>query len=151
MRKVIGLLVFLSFSSVFAQANLQGYWGGVSFGSPGISFHVGAEDALGAGVDLRGNLGYNYLFSRGVSIGADALFHFDTDAGAIDVYGGAGGFLALGGGFGLALQGLVGGEYRLVDAGFPEGGLFFELGPDLYLAPSVFLGFTGRVGFNYHF
>jgi hypothetical protein len=152
MRNVSVLLLVLVLGVGFAQ-NAQGLWAGVSAGSPGANIHVGAEDVLGDGIDLRGNLGYSYLFVGGFYLGADALIHLDVDmSGApIDVYAGGGPFVTVGSGFGLGIEGLIGGEYSLIDAGLPAAGVFFELGPDLYLAPSLQFGFTGRIGFNYHF
>lgn len=147
MRKLI-LIVLLSCGGAFAQT---GYWGGVSLGSPATALHFGAENLLGDGIDLRGTLGFAYLYSSGVYLGADALFALDTDVPSLEPYLGAGAFTTIGSGFGLGVQGLFGGEYRLTDVGLPEGGLFLELGPNLYLAPSAFLGITGRFGFNYHF
>lgn len=152
MRKIFFLLVMVLGSAGFAQTNLQGYWAGVSFGVPATAFHFGAEDVLGNGGDLRGTVGFSYLYSSGIYLGGDALFALNMDSTApIDPYVGVGAFTSIGGGFGLGVQGLIGAEYRLVDAGFPEGGIFFEVGPDLYFAPRVFLGLTGRLGFNYHF
>jgi hypothetical protein len=152
MSKFLFVVAALCCGSALAQTNLSGAWAGISFGVPATALHVGGEDALGEGVDLRGTLGFSYLYSSGVYLGADALFNLDLDTGApIDTYLGAGAFTSIGGGFGLGIQGLFGGEYRLVEAGLPEGGVFFEIGPDLYLAPRVFLGLTGRIGFNYHF
>lgn len=136
-----------------AQTTSSGFWLGGSLGAPGINLHVGADDLLGENVDLRGNVGYSYLFSPGVYVGADALFDINLDTGTapVDTYLGAGAFASFGSNFGLGFTGLFGGEYRLAEAGLPEGGLFLELGPDLYLAPVTRIGFTGRFGFNYHF
>ncbi len=153
MYKRLLIAALLCFGGAFAQTNLSGAWAGISFGAPATALHFGGEDALADGVDLRGTLGFSYLYSSGVYIGADALFNLDMDTGGapIDTYLGAGAFASVGSGFGLGIQGLFGGEYRLVEAGLPEGGIFLELGPDLYLAPGVFLGLTGRLGFNFHF
>jgi hypothetical protein len=153
MRIIFLLTAFLIGGAALAQTSLQGYWAGISVGAPATSLHFGVEDILGDGVDLRGNLGFSYLYTSGVYLGADALFDLDMNTGTVplDTYLGAGAFASIGGGFGLGIQGLFGGEYRLVEAGLPEGGVFLELGPDLYLAPRPFFGFTGRFGFNYHF
>jgi hypothetical protein len=155
MRNVVVLLVVLMLGGALGQSGFSasGYWFGVSAGSPGVNIHVGATDALGAGVDVRGNLGYSYLFASGFYLGADALIHLDIDleGAPIDVYAGSGPFVTVGGGFGLGIEALIGGEYRLSSVDLPQAGIFFELGPDLYLAPSLSFGFTGRLGFNYHF
>ena len=155
MRNVVVLLCFLMLGGALGQSGFSasGYWFGVSAGSPGANIHVGATDALGAGIDIRGNLGYSYLFSSGFYIGGNAIIHLDVDVSdaPIDVYAGGGPFVTVGGGFGLGIEALVGAEYRLTSVDLPQAGIFFELGPDLYLAPSLSFGFTGRLGFNYHF
>jgi hypothetical protein len=132
------------------DVNRTPYWAGVSFGFPGISAHFGIQNALGQGADLRANLGYNY-FGSGLALGADALFNIgitNVDA-PINFYAGGGPYLTIGTPFGAGVQGVVGAEYRLVDAGFDTGGIFFELGPAIGF-PGGF-GFVGRAGFNYHF
>jgi hypothetical protein len=151
MRRLWFIVVVMLVGTAFAQ---QGYWGGVSLGSPALGVHFGAEDLLSDGVDVRGTLGFSYLYTSGVYLGADALFALDTTTTptpSVEPYLGAGAFTTIGSGFGLGVTGLFGGEYRLDYAGLPEGGLFIEIGPDLYLAPTVFFGLTGRIGFNYHF
>jgi hypothetical protein len=148
MRKLLLLLVLAWAGSALAQDN----WVGGSFGSPAVSFHFGVENALGPNADLRGNLGFSYVYTSGFYVGADALFDLGVDTTApFQVYAGGGPFLALGRFSGFGIEGVLGGEYRLVDAGFPEGGVFLELGPAFYIAPFAGLGVTGRLGFNYHF
>ena len=156
MRNVIVLICTLMLGGALGQNSLSasGYWFGVSAGSPGANIHVGAQDILGDGIDLRGNLGYSYLFSSGFYLGANAIIHLDVDVSdaPIDVYAGGGPFITVGAGsFGLGIEALVGAEYRLTSVDLPQAGIFFEIGPDLYLAPSLSFGFTGRLGFNYHF
>jgi hypothetical protein len=152
MRKTLLLLVIFLGGLGSAQTTVQGLWAGGSVGAPGLTFHLGAEDALGVGVDLRGNLGFSYLYSSGFYLGGNALFDLGVDTTVpFDLYAGVGPFITVGGGFGLGAEGFIGGEYRFVEAGFPEGGVFFEVGPDLYLAPRAFFGVTARLGFNYHF
>jgi hypothetical protein len=135
------------------DVNRTPYWAGVSFGFPGISAHFGIQNALGQGADLRANLGYNYIGS-GLALGADALFNIgitNVDA-PINFYAGGGPFVVVGGGFGAGIQGLIGAEYRLVDAGFDTGGVFLELGPAIsFGSTGGGFGFVGRAGFNYHF
>ncbi|MGL4608203.1 MAG: hypothetical protein ACRCYY_00750 [Trueperaceae bacterium] len=152
-RLLVITLVLLSASSSFAQTSLRGYWGGVSLGLPTTALHFGVEDLFDEEIDLRATLGLSYAYTSGFYLGADALFDLDLDTGTapLDTYLGAGLFTSFGGEFGIGLQGLIGGEYRFVEANFPQGGLFFEVGPDLYFAPSFLFGITARVGFNYHF
>lgn len=135
------------------------YWGGVSFGVPfGVNFHLGLEDLLSEGVDLRANAsaGFGGIFG----IGADVLFDLPVDTGAspIDIY--AGGGLAISFGqidatpgmdtaFALGL--LVGAEYSLIDAGMPEGGIFAEVGPAIGFGAGTAIGVNAKLGFNYHF
>jgi hypothetical protein len=65
MRKlVISLLaVFvLGAGSAFAQS---GYWAGASVGWPGAVVHFGVENVF-AGLDVRANVGYQYVQRRGL-------------------------------------------------------------------------------------
>lgn len=152
MRKctlVLLLLAAVSLGAAFAQS---GFWGGVSFGYPGLNLHVGAEDIFNT-IDGRATLGFNYI-GGGFVIAADALVGLPVDtAFPLNVYAGGGPLLVAGGGagFGLGISVFVGGEFRLVDLNFPQGGVFLELGPTLSFLPSLGAGFLGRAGFNYHF
>jgi hypothetical protein len=127
------------------------YWAGVSGGFPGFNLHFGVHDLISPGIDGRATLSFTYVGAFG--LGADVLIALPVEVeGPFNIYGGGGLFGAFGGGgtaFGLNL--FVGGEYRLVDANFPQGGLFLELGPALLVAPGFGAGFNGRLGFNYHF
>jgi hypothetical protein len=142
-------VMVLCLGSAFAQT---GYWGGVSFGFPGVNVHFGIEDLTPA-FDLRANLGFSY-FGGGFTLGADALFALPIETTApIDVYAGGGPLIAAGGaaGFGFGINVLAGLEYRLTELNFPEGGVFVEIGPTLLFVPAFGGGFVGRAGFNYHF
>jgi hypothetical protein len=159
MRKlVISLLaVFvLGAGSAFAQS---GYWAGVSVGYPGAVVHFGVENAV-QGLDIRANLGYQYLGVRGIGLGADVLYNLAVDTGTLplDTYVGGGLQFGIGGGGSLGLGVFGGVEYRLLEVGLPEGGVFLEIGPSLGYAfapaanvSSVRFDFIGRLGFNYHF
>ena len=150
MRKLLALVAAIALMGGAASA--QDYWAGISVGTGG-SLHFGVEN-LAENLDARANLGFNFLFSSGFTFGADALYHFDLDTGdlPLDVY--AGGGLAFGvydAAFGLGVNLFGGAEYRLIEADFPEGGIFFELGPLINFVPDFAPGAVGRLGFNYHF
>ena len=170
MRKFIVSLLAISvlgLGGAFAQivttdadADLDDqYWAGVSFGYPfGVNFHFGAEDMLSEGIDFRGNVtaGFNGVFG----VGADVLVDLPVDTGTtpVDVYAGGGLSVAFGDmdadgamdtAFGIGL--MFGGEYRLVDAGLPEGGVFAEVGPSINLGAGSPFGVNAKLGFNYHF
>src|SRR5690554_449704 len=150
MRKfLIALIavVTLGAGTAFAQS---GYWAGFSVGYPGAALHFGIEDVT-PNLGVRVNAGYNYIGS-GFALGLDALYDLDVDTGTtpIDVYVGGGLGLGIGSGIDVAINAFVGGEFRLVDAGLPQGGIFLEAGPSFSLSPFAF-GIIGRLGFNYHF
>jgi hypothetical protein len=159
MRKVILFLLavaVLGAGSAFAQSCL---WAGVSAGYPGAVLHFGVEDVF-AGLDIRANVGYQYLGVTGIGLGADVLYGLDIDAGVLplDTYVGGGLQFGIGGG-GLLNLGAVGGiEYRLGELGLPEGGIFLEVGPSIgyRFSPgedenNFKIDFLGRLGFNFHF
>ena len=150
MRKfLIALIavVTLGAGTAFAQS---GYWAGFSVGYPGAALHFGIEDVT-PNLSIRVNAGYNYIGS-GFALGADALYDLPVDMGTtpIDVYVGGGVGLGIGSGIDVAINAFIGGEFRLVDAGLPQGGVFLEAGPSFALTPFNF-GIIGRLGFNYHF
>ncbi|MFA5550785.1 MAG: hypothetical protein WDA03_04130 [Trueperaceae bacterium] len=151
MRKfLIALIavVTLGAGTAFAQS---GYWAGFSVGYPGAALHFGLEDVT-PNLSVRVNAGYNYIGS-GFSVGVDGLYDLAVDTGTtpIDVYVGGGLGLGIGSGFDLAVNAFVGGEFRLVDAGLPQGGVFLEVGPSFQVIPAFRFGVIGRLGFNYHF
>lgn len=138
------------------------YWGGISLGVPfGVNFHIGAEDMLAEGVDMRANVSAG--FSGVFGVGGDILFDLPVDTAdtPIDIYAGGGLAVKFGDldndpvtdnatGFSLGL--MAGLEYRLTNAGLPEGGIFAEVGPAINFGggqPSV--SPNAKLGFNYHF
>ncbi len=130
-----------------------GYWAGVSLGYPfGANFHFGMEDLISQGIDLRATAAVGFGGTFG--IGADVLFDLPVDTGTtpLDIYAGGGAHVGFGGedsGFMIGI--LAGAEYRLVDAGLPEGGVFFEFGPNIGFGDNDGVGVAAKLGFNYHF
>jgi hypothetical protein len=153
MRNVIVLICMLMLGGALGQ-EIQGLWAGISAGYPGVNLHVGAEDILdlgGQALDVRGTAGFNYVGGGAAVISADGLFGLDVDTDLpINAYAGAGLTARIGSGFSLGIEGVAGVEYRLGDVGLPEGGVFFEVLPVLYIIPVNF-DFNARLGFNYHF
>lgn len=128
----------------------SGYYAGLSAGYPGAAVHFGIEDVT-QDLDVRFSLGYTYAGTGGATIGVDGLYTLDvdTDDAPVDVY--------LGGGVGANFAGtfyiraLGGGEFRLVDAGVPQIGVFAEVGPAFGFGAGAGFGLDGRLGVNYHF
>lgn len=158
MRKVLFALVtaaLLAGGAAFAQGMDMGshYWVGMSAGYPGANLHFGVSD-VAPNLSVRANLGFGY-FGYGFTAGLDGMYNLPVNTGdvPVTVYAGLGPQFAFGylGGFAAGADAFVGAEYRLSQIGFDPGGVFFEAGPTVYFVPSVFAGFTGRVGFNYHF
>jgi len=149
MRKLIISLLAVAVLGAGAAFAQSGTWAGVSAGWPGAALHFGLKNVV-QNLDVRANLGYNYV--GGFSFGVDALYALNLDTGPepINTYLGAGVGFAFGVGLVPSLNILVGAEYRLVEANLPQGGVFFEAGPAISVSPFV-LGFSGRIGFNYHF
>ncbi len=150
MRKFLIALIAvatLGAGTAFAQS---GYWAGFSVGYPGAALHFGLDDVT-PNLSVRLNAGYNYIGS-GFSLGLDALYDLAIDTGSapIDVYVGGGVGLGIGAGIDVAINAFIGGEFRLHDVGFSQGGVFLEVGPSFSLSPFAF-GVIGRLGFNYHF
>jgi hypothetical protein len=164
MRQAIMSLVFLlllSLGTVMAQDNTvvmvddttTSYWVGVSGGFTGGfggAFHFGLENAISEGTDLRINA---ILQSDAFGVGVDALVDVGIDLDVpIDVYAGAGVFGAFGSDSNtIAVNGLVGGEYRLTELELDALGIFFEVGPALLITPEFSFGVVGSFGFNFHF
>ena len=165
MRKLFILLLgvlALSAGTTFAQTDdastsvnlninnavTENYWAGISFGYPGIYGHFGLKDVLGAGGDVRANLGYAYA-GGGFVLSADALFDIALNVDApLGLYLGGGPYINVGDGFSVGIEGLAGLEYRLIDFGFTPGAVFFELGPAIGTGG---FDFISRVGFAYYF
>ncbi|MDZ7801289.1 MAG: hypothetical protein U5K81_10925 [Trueperaceae bacterium] len=150
MRKLLlSLLAALVLSGGVAFAQQQGMWAGLSGGFPGASVHFGVENVV-QNLDVRANLGYTYVLGT-ASFGVDALYglDLDLDGAPVDVYVGGGVGAAFDGTF--SVKALGGAEYRLVDVGVPELGVFFEVGPVLSFGNSDGFGADARLGVNYHF
>lgn len=153
-RLLIVLLAVTTFSTGTAVAQ-SGYWAGFSVGYPGAALHFGLED-VAPSLAVRVNAGYSYIGNR-FALGFDALYDVSVDTGAapIDVY--LGGGLGIGVGRGspiISVNLLAGGEFRLIDAGLPQGGIYLEVGPSLsFNVPQnrTPFGVVARLGFNYHF
>jgi hypothetical protein len=121
--------------------------------------HFGVENVF-SGIDVRANVGYQYVGVAGFGLGADVLYGLNVDTGTLplDTYVGGGLQFGIGAGGSLGIGAFGGIEYRLGEVGLPEGGVFLEVGPSLGYrfapvapATSVFFDFIGRLGFNYHF
>lgn len=155
MRKFLIVLMAvgtLGAGSTFAQS---GYWVGFSVGYPGAALHFGLEDVT-PDLAVRINAGYSYV-GNSFALGLDALYDLAVNTGStpLDVY--LAGGLGIGVGSGsptISLNFLAGGEFRLIDAGIPRGGIYLEVGPSFSFnlpegrAP---FGVVARLGFNYHF
>lgn len=127
----------------------QGYWAGASVGYPGASLHFGVENVV-ENIAVRANLGYNYV-GAGFAAGVDGLYTLPVDLDApAHLYAGAGVGFGFGDDFDAAIHLLGGGEFRLVETGAPEIGIFGEVGPGFSVSDGDF-AFTGRLGVNYHF
>ena len=128
-------------------------WAGVGLGYP-VTFYYGISDLLGDTTDVRFRAS-SYFFN--VVLGADALFDITTlDDLPVDIYAGGGptlGFGFAGRGFGIGVNGSVGGEYRLSE----QLGLFAELGVGYVfytgsaIVPLGGLAPGGSLGVNFHF
>lgn len=128
----------------------SGYYAGLSAGYPGAALHFGIENVT-TNLDARFNFGYTYAGTSGATIGADALYELDvdTDGAPVDVYVGGGVGANFAGTF--YVRALGGGEFRLVDAGVPQIGVFAEVGPAFGFGTGGGFGLDGRLGVNYHF
>ena len=132
-------------------------WFGVRSGYPlGVTLHYGIADALANGADLR-------ISGRLVAGGGSARFGIGVDGlvgvfaeGPANAYLGAGPSLEFGPGRAdLGLQGLVGGQIRLVDVGLGQLGVFAEasLGGSVDLARggARIPTFGAALGVNWYF
>lgn len=128
----------------------SGYFAGLSAGYPGAAVHFGIDDVT-TNLDARFSFGYTYAGTSGATIGVDALYELDvdTDGAPVDVYVGGGVGANFAGTF--YVRGLGGGEFRLVDAGLPQLGVFAEVGPAFGFGTGGGFGIDGRLGVNYHF
>lgn len=157
MRKTLATFLtvaLLSLGSAWAQEMVgEDFWVGVSGGFPGAAIHFGFNDLLSPGIDLRANVGYSYAGTVGFAVGVDVLYDLPVDTGdaPLDVYIGGGPGLSVGTGLGIGFNVFGGVEYRLIDVGLPEGGVFLEAGPAIAITPAFAFGVAARLGFNYHF
>jgi len=142
---------------LFSSASAQN-WFGVRSGYPlGVTLHYGIDDALSNGFDLR-------VSGRVTASGGSARFGIGVDAlttvaaeGPFSVYLGAGPALEFGnGGAWLDIHALGGGEFRFVDFGLGQLGLFLEatLGGSFGLgagSAAQIPTFGAALGVNWHF
>ena len=128
-RLFVGLLTLLVLGAGTSFAQV---WGGVSGSLPfAVTGHVGFENGLGDGVDIRGNGTLLLGGTSGFLLGVDVILDLPvTPITAVDFYFGAGPGLALidGGTTGVLLNTFVGAEYDLggIGSAFLEGGATFE-------------------------
>ena len=154
MKKFLLALSLLLAAGSLVQA--QGNWFGLRSGYPlGVTLHYGIEDGLASGADLRIN---GRLYVRGgnavVGLGVDALRTVAVEP-PFEVYIGGGPAIEVGRNVFLDVHGLVGGEFRFVDLGLPELGVFVEgaLGARIAVSggSSQVPDFGAAVGFNWYF
>ncbi len=129
------------------------YYAGANFGLTGgraaFGLHFGISDLITQGVGTRFTVG---MAGSAFNIGADVIANLPVQTGdaPLGIYAGAG----LGANFAdrtnVTLGLFVGGEFRLVAAGFSPGGIFAELGPSFSITGHG-TAFYLRTGFNYHF
>ena len=128
-RLFVGLLTLLVLGAGTSFAQV---WAGVSGSLPfAVTGHVGFENGLGDGVDIRGNGTLLLGSTSGYLLGVDVILDLPvTPITAVDFYFGAGPGLALidGGTAGVLLNTFVGAEYDLggIGSAFLEGGATFE-------------------------
>lgn len=151
-RVMLAILVFVILVSGTATAQGR-YWAGVSAGWPGVALHFGLDNVT-PDLSVRINAGYAYGGTIGFALGLDAMYDLDINTGSAPLYPYIGGGLGLGLGsrdFALAVNLFIGGEFRLVDVGLPQGGVFLEVGPAIRVIPNFDPNVLGRLGFNLHF
>lgn len=133
-------------------------WAGIRTGYPlGLTVHYGRVNGFGAGADMRisGRVEVHGSVAR-FGLGVDVLHTVYSDS-PFTVYLGAGPAIETGSdGTWLDLHGLVGSEFRFVNVGAPQVGLFAEgtlggvigfSGNQTSQIPAVGLA----LGVNYHF
>ena len=125
-RLLTPLLLTLLLFTGNAQAQ---NWFGVRSGWPlGVTVHYGIDNGLSRGFDLRVS---GRVFARGsaavtVGVGVDALRDVFIEP-PFSVYIGGGPAVEFGSDlFLLDVHGLVGAEFRFIDLGMPQLGLFVE-------------------------
>ena len=123
-RRLIVLLTVLFLANAASAQN----WFGVRSGYPlGVTVHYGIDNGLSRGFDLRIS---GRVFARGskvtVGVGVDALRDVTIEP-PFSVYIGGGPAVEFGSGlFLLDVHGLVGAEFRFIDLGMPQLGIFVE-------------------------
>jgi hypothetical protein len=163
MRRLIASLfaiAALGFGAAFAQdafgptvALSPDYYAGASVGAglPGgasFNLHFGMSNLFAQGVGARFSAG----IAGGFALGADVIANLPVNTGdaPLGIYAGGGLGLAFRSETRIGVGIFAGGEYRLVNAGMPEGGIFFEMGPAFSLSGHG-ATFNLKGGFNYHF
>jgi hypothetical protein len=164
MRRLIASLfamAALGFGSAFAQDAFGAtvslgpdYYAGASVGAglPGgasFNLHFGMSNLLTQGVGVRFSAGY----ARAFALGADIIANLPVNTGdaPLGIYAGGGLGLAFTRDTSVGIGLFAGAEYRLVNAGMPESGIFFEMGPAFSIAGNRGASFNLKAGFNYHF
>lgn len=155
--RFLATLAAVLLASGIATASAQGNWVGLRSGYPlGVTLHYGVANGFGAGADLRvsGRVEVHGSEAR-VGLGVDAM-HTVVAKSPFSVYVGAGPAIEVGsGGTWLDVHGLAGGEFRFVDVGVPQLGIFLEgtLGALIGISntPSEVPSFGLALGVNYHF
>lgn len=122
---------------------------GLVTGAPSFGLHFGINDLFTQGIGPRASLGFAGG-NMGLSFDVIANLPVDTGSTPLGIYAGAGAQLRFSSSFNMALALFVGGEFRLVGANFPAGGIFAELGPSFSVTGHG-TSFYLRGGFNYHF
>jgi hypothetical protein len=152
LRLAAALTLLLAVGAASAQN-----WFGVRSGYPlGVTLHYGIANALANGADLRVSgrvVGGGGAVRFGV--GADALVRVFAD-GPVNAYVGGGPAVEFGPGQAdLGVQGLVGGQFRLLDVGLPQLGVFLEgsVGASVSLSGggARIPTFGAALGFNWYF
>lgn len=155
--RVLLALLTAALVSGISSASAQGNWFGVRTGYPlGVTIHYGIANALSNGFDLRIS---GHVVAHGgqarVGLGLDAM-HTIAEKSPFSVYLGAGPAIEFGAGNAwLDLHALFGGEFRFVDLGLPQLGIFAEgtLGGAIGLSDgsAEVPTFGAALGVNYHF
>ena len=155
--RVLLVLITTALVSGISTASAEGNWFGIRSGYPlGLTLHYGVANGLASGAALRvsGRLVVDGNGTR-FGLGLDAL-HTVAAVSPFSVYLGAGPAVEVGSGVALLdVHGLVGGEFRFVDLGVPQLGIFAEgtLGARIGISgiSSQFPTFGAALGVNWHF
>ncbi len=155
-KRLLPIAFAIALFLVLSSANAQN-WFGVRTGYPlGVTLHYGIANALSNGFDLRvsGRVVAHNGKAR-VGLGLDAITTVVAER-PFNVYVGAGPAIEFGnGGAWLDIHALGGAEFRFVDLGLPDLGVFVEatLGGSIGLgsgAKAEVPTFGAALGFNYH-